>query len=166
VLIRGYFSLCSLRPLWQICLSSFIIRRWTFDIHNLSASGGLIYSQSQEVQKKCSKTVNFLQFLLKTRSFLQKNAKKCKFLLIFTLIFSSKTNKSYKITLFATANHPNFKNFSQKPPISQLFSFFAPVFFFCFSVFCRLFSLVLRPTHPNPALLTMNNELLTTNTLH
>ena len=29
-----------------------------------------ISSQSQEVQKKCSKTVNFLQFLLKTRSFL------------------------------------------------------------------------------------------------
>ena len=28
--------------------------------------GGLIYSQSQEVQKKCSKSVNFLQFLLKT----------------------------------------------------------------------------------------------------
>jgi hypothetical protein len=35
-----------------------------------------IISQSQEVQKKCSKTVNFLQFLLKTRSFLQKKRKK------------------------------------------------------------------------------------------
>jgi hypothetical protein len=75
-------------------------------------------SQSQEVQKKCSKTVNFLQFLLKTRSFLQKNAKKCKFLLIFTPIFSPKTNKSYKITLFAITNHPNFQNFPQKPLFS------------------------------------------------
>jgi hypothetical protein len=74
-----------------------------------------IYPKSQEVQKKCSKTVNFLQFLLKTRSFLQKNAKKRKFLLIFTLIFSPKTNKSYKITLFTTANHPIFQNFPQKP---------------------------------------------------
>jgi len=71
----------------------------------------LIYSQSQEVQKKCSKTVNFLQFLLKTHSFLTKNAKKCKFLQIFTPIFSLKTNKSYKITLFAIANHPIFQNF-------------------------------------------------------
>jgi hypothetical protein len=78
----------------------------------------LIFSQSQEVQKKCSKTVDFLQFLLKTHSFLQKNAKKCKFLLIFTPIFSLKTNKSYKIALFAIANHPNFQNFPQKPPIS------------------------------------------------
>jgi hypothetical protein len=109
-----------------------------FGYLNLSASGGfvsdfefmvsaipygrisdflwlLISSQSQEVQKKCSKTVNFLQFLLKTRSFLAKNANKCKFLLIFTLIFSPKTNKSYKITLFTTANHPIFQNFPQKP---------------------------------------------------
>jgi hypothetical protein len=78
----------------------------------------LIYSQSQEVQKKCSKTVNLLQFLLKTRSFLQKNAKKCKFLLIFTPILTPKTNKSYKITLFTTTTHPNFQNFPQKPPIS------------------------------------------------
>jgi len=78
----------------------------------------LISSQSQEVQKKCSKTVNFLQFLLKTHSFLQKNAKKCKFLLIFTLIFTLKTIKSYKTALFTIANHPNFQNFPQKPPIS------------------------------------------------
>jgi len=73
------------------------------------------------VQKKCSKTVNFLQFLLKTRSFLQKNAKKCKFLLIFTLIFTPKTNKSYKITLFTTTNHPVFQNFSQKPIFPPIF---------------------------------------------
>jgi hypothetical protein len=83
-----------------------------------SATGGLISSQSQEVQKKCSKTVNFLQFLLKTRSFLTKNAKKCKFLLIFTPIFSPKTIKSYKITVFTTTNHPNFQNFPQKPLFS------------------------------------------------
>jgi len=76
----------------------------------------LISPQSQEEQKKCTKTVNFLQFLLKTRSFLQKNAKKCKFLLIFTPIFSLKTNKSYKNTLFTAPNHPNFQNFPQKPP--------------------------------------------------
>jgi hypothetical protein len=74
-----------------------------------SATGGLISSQSQEVQKKCLKTVNFLQFLLKTHSFLTKNAKKCKFLLIFTPIFTPKTNKSYKITLFTTANRPIFQ---------------------------------------------------------
>jgi len=75
----------------------------------------LISFQSQEVQKKCSKTVNFLQFLLKTRSFLQKNVKKCKKVLIFTPIFRLKTNKSYKITLFAIANHPIFQNFPQNP---------------------------------------------------
>jgi len=67
------------------------------------------------VQKKCSKTVNFLQFLLKTRSFLTKNAKKCKFLLIFTLIFSPKTNKSYKNTFFTTTNRPVFQKNCQKP---------------------------------------------------
>jgi len=78
-------------------------------------------SQSQEVQKKCSKTANFLQFLLKTRSFLQKNAKKCKFLIIFTLIFSPKTNKSYKITLLTIANHPIFQNFSQKPNFLKIY---------------------------------------------
>jgi hypothetical protein len=60
------------------------------------------------VQKKCSKTANLLQFLLKTHLFLTKNAKKCKFLLIFTPIFRLKTCKSYKITVFTTTNHPNF----------------------------------------------------------
>jgi hypothetical protein len=72
----------------------------------------------QEVQKKCSKTVDFLQFLLKTRSFLQKNAKKCKFLLIFTPIFRPKTNKSYKINLFTTTRHPIFQKNPQKPLFS------------------------------------------------
>jgi len=47
---------------------------------------------------------------------MQKNAKKCKFLLIFTPIFRLKTSKSYKITFFTTANHPIFQNFPQKPP--------------------------------------------------
>jgi len=46
--------------------------------------------------------------LLKTCSFLLIFAKKCKFLLIFTLIFSPKTNKSYKITIFGIANRPIF----------------------------------------------------------
>jgi len=39
-------------------------------------------------------------------------------MLIFTLIFSPKTNTSYKITLFIIANHPIFQNFSQKPLFS------------------------------------------------
>jgi len=72
--------------------------------------------------------VNFLQFLLKTHSFLQKNAKKCKFLLIFTPIFSLKTNKSYKITIFTIANHPIFQNFPQNPLFLNFFLFF--LFFF------------------------------------
>jgi len=70
------------------------------------------------VQKKCSKTVNFLQKDAKRRSFLTKNAKKCKFLLIFTPILTPKTNKSYKIAIFGIANHPNFPNFPQKPLFS------------------------------------------------
>jgi len=100
------------------------------------------------VQKKCSKTVDFLQFLLKTRSFLQKNAKKCKFLLIFTLIFTPKTEWSYKITLFTIANHPNFQNFPQKPLISQLFSLFSFPFS---SVLCYLSSVFRPPVPPVPA---------------
>jgi len=52
-----------------------------------------------------------LQKDAKTRSFL---TKKCKKMLIFTLIFRLKTNKSYKTTLFTIANHPNFQNFPQK----------------------------------------------------
>jgi hypothetical protein len=76
------------------------------------------------VQKNGSKTVNFLQFLLKTHSFLQINANKCKFLLIFTPIFTLKTNKSYKITLFTITNHPNFQNSPQNPLIFDFFIFF------------------------------------------
>jgi len=92
------------------------------------------------VQKKCSKTVNFLQFLLKTRSFLTKNAKKCKFLLIFTLIFSPKTIKSYKITLFTTTNHPIFQNFPKNP---LFFDFFYPFSFCLFSFSLCSFTFVL-----------------------
>ena len=42
-------------------------------------------------------------------------SKKCKKVLIFTPIFTLKTNMSYKFTLFAIANRPNFQNFRQKP---------------------------------------------------
>jgi hypothetical protein len=115
------FKYYSDRLLCLVCIVLPISCRHTYILQCLSAApyggfsfgavGGLIYPQSQEVQKKCSKTVNFLQFLLKTRSFLTKNAKKCKFLLIFTPIFTPKTNKSYKITLFTTANYPIFQNF-------------------------------------------------------
>ena len=62
--------------------------------------------------KKCKKSA---QNMLKTRSFL---TKKCKKSLIFTPIFRLKTNKSYKITLFTTASHPIFQNFSQNPLFS------------------------------------------------
>jgi len=72
-------------------------------------------SQSQEVQKKCSKHAQNLLIFVNFCKFLQINAKKCKFLLIFTPIFSPKTNKSYKITLYITTNHPIFQNFPQKP---------------------------------------------------
>jgi len=59
----------NLRNLWLfLCLRVFVA--------NFVFCPLLIYSQSQEVQKKCSKTVNFLQFLLKTRSFLTKKCKK------------------------------------------------------------------------------------------
>jgi hypothetical protein len=72
-------------------------------------------SQSQEVQKKCSKNAQNLFIFVNFCKKMQKNAKKCKFLLIFTPIFRLKTNKSYKITFFTIANHPIFQNFPQKP---------------------------------------------------
>jgi len=102
---------------------------------NLSAVGGLISSQSQEVQKKCSKHAQNLLIFVNFCKKMQKNAKKCKFLLIFTPIFSLKTNKSYKITLFTTANHPNFQNFSQKPSISTYFPTFLSFFILPFWLF-------------------------------
>jgi hypothetical protein len=62
-----------------------------------------------------SKHVHFLQKVTKRRSFLTKNYQKA---LIFTPIFTLKTNMSYKITYFAIAHHPNFQNFLQKPLFS------------------------------------------------
>ena len=71
-------------------------------------------------------------------------------MLIFTLIFSPKTNKSYKITLFTTTNHPNFQNFPQKPLfflIFRLFLSFFPLFSSVFLSFTipRPSSIVYRP---------------------
>jgi hypothetical protein len=64
---------------------------------------------------------NDVQKPLKTRSFLAKRCKKT-FIFdkkmqktpIFTLIFSPKTHKSYKITLFTTANRPVFQKNRKK----------------------------------------------------
>jgi len=67
------------------------------------------------VFKTCSKPIHFLQKDAKKRSFLTKKHQK---VLIFTLIFELKTNKSYKTTYFTIANHPIFQIFPQKPPIS------------------------------------------------
>jgi len=63
--------------------------------------------------------------MLKTCSFLAKRCKKT-FIFdkktqktpIFTLIFHSKTHKSYKITLSTTTSHPIFQKNRQKPHIS------------------------------------------------
>jgi len=81
------------------------------------------------------------QNLLKTRSFLAKKCKKT-FIFdkktqktpIFTLIFSLKTNKSYKITLLTTTNRPNFQNFRQKPHFLDFLSFFLLFFIFILSI--------------------------------
>jgi hypothetical protein len=65
-----------------------------------------------------------VHFCSKHVHFCKKNTKKRKKTLIFTPIFEPKTNKSYKITSFATANHPIFQKNRQKPlfpPIFQLF---------------------------------------------
>jgi len=67
------------------------------------------------VFKTCSKPIHFLQKDAKRRSFLIKKHQKT---LIFTLIFSPKTNKSYKITLITIANHPIFQKIIKKPLIS------------------------------------------------
>jgi len=67
--------------------------------------------------------------LLKTRSFLQKKCKKVQKTPIFTPIFTLKTNMSYKITVFTTANHPNFQNFPQNPIFSPYFLTFFLFFF-------------------------------------
>jgi len=67
------------------------------------------------VFKTCSKPIHFLQKDAKRHSFLTKKHKK---VLIFTLIFSPKTNMSYKITIFAITSRPIFQNFPQKPSFS------------------------------------------------
>jgi hypothetical protein len=64
------------------------------------------------VFKTCSKPVHFLQKDAKRRSFLTKKRKKT---LIFTPIFTLKTNMSYKTTLFTTASHHIFQKAPQKP---------------------------------------------------
>jgi len=68
-------------------------------------------------------------------------------LLIFTPIFSSKTNKSYKITLFAAANHPIFQISPKIPHFLDFLYFFFSFFSYLF-VFSLLdlvhFSLALR----------------------
>jgi len=64
------------------------------------------------VFKKCSKHDYFLQKVAKRRSFLAKKHQKT---LIFTPIFSPKTNKSYKITILTITNHPIFQKNRQKP---------------------------------------------------
>jgi len=59
-------------------------------------------------------------FYTKSVHFRQISFNFLQFLLIFALIFRPKTNKSYKITLFTTANHPIFQNFLKNilfPPI-------------------------------------------------
>jgi hypothetical protein len=68
-------------------------------------------------------------------------SKRCKKVLIFTLIFTLKTKKSYNIPLLAIASRPIFQNFPQKPLISQLFFLFSFPFSF---VLCYLSS-VFRP---------------------
>jgi len=90
--------------------------------------------------KKVFKTGVFLLISDNFLKFLQKNAKKCKFLLIFTPNFTPKTNKSYKITLFTITSHPIFQNFPQKPIISlyflTFFIFFCSLFPFGFRISC------------------------------
>jgi len=54
--------------------------------------------------------------------------------LIFTLIFHSKTNKSYKITLFTTTNYPAFQKNRQKSLFPDFFSFFCSFFPFGFQI--------------------------------
>ena len=60
-------------------------------------------------------------------------SKKCKKVLIFTLIFTLKTNMSYKVTIFATANHPIFKISLKNLLFLNFFLFFVLFFPFAFS---------------------------------
>jgi len=63
--------------------------------------------------------------LFKTRAFLLISYQ---FLLIFTLIFELKTNKSYKITLFSIANHSIFQKNVKNPYFLDFLSFSPPFF--------------------------------------
>ena len=96
---------------------------------NIRVNSWLFLPKSRSA-KKVFKTGVFLSIFDNFLKFLQKNAKKCKFLLIFTPIFTPKTYKSYKTTLFTTTNHPIFQNFPQKPLFSWFFIFFYPHFGF------------------------------------
>jgi hypothetical protein len=69
------------------------------------------------VSKTCSKHEHFLQKDAKRRPFLTKKHQK---MLVFTLIFTLKTNMSYKITPYTTANRPIFQ-ISPKIPHFLLF---------------------------------------------
>ena len=70
--------------------------------------------KSRSAKKWFKKCTFWYIFAQNARIFDKKDAKKCKKTLIFTLIFHSKTNKSYNTTLFNSANHPIFQNFPQK----------------------------------------------------
>jgi len=65
-------------------------------------------------------------------NFLSISVKKVQKTLIFTLIFSPKTSKSYKITIFTTTNHPIFQK-KRKKPYFPLFSDFFTLLFSSFS---------------------------------
>jgi hypothetical protein len=53
-------------------------------------------------------------------------SKKCKKVLIFTIIFTLKTNMSYNIKAINIANHPIFKISRKNPPIFNFFIFLLP----------------------------------------
>jgi len=55
-------------------------------------------------------------------------------MLLFTLIFTLKTNMSYKITPLSTTNRPIFQKITKKNLFSQFFSLFFPFSFLLFSV--------------------------------
>ena len=112
-------------------------------------------SQSQEVQKKCSKHAQNLFIFVNFCKFLLINAKKCKFLLIFTPIFRLKTNKSYKITLFATTSRPIFQKTPQKPLIFNFFYLFFSPFSSVFRLPSSLFLFHCR-FWPQPSHMTSN----------
>jgi len=60
-------------------------------------------------------------------------SKKCKKALIFTLIFTLKTNMSYKIILLSITNRPIFKVFIKNPPNFNFFYLFFTLSYFTLS---------------------------------